>query len=1333
MMCLLLFGSVHAQLYFASADTMSAGVVKTGNVGQWAQYIPNHYYKTVLNGYGMIRVITHATNTSTTYGAGINIHMYFKDSVEEYANHQVNMNINSSVTDTFWITGAKADSVYFRVRGDATYGGPFTYTIRYDLFNVYPNTEAEPNDDFAHAQLLNPGDSVKGHISYKGAPYYVDYNDYYKLVLPEDGTASLLWNFTNLSMLPGWNIPAPTIYARGKNNSYVNMAHTSSSYSNNLVIANNANTPLASPVYDTMRMYGRAGDTLYIYMYNYFSGWGIGFAGAYNLKLTMSDQSAVNETAGNDDMAQAQFITTTDTVKGHIGYYDGNSNIDQNDYFKIAKPTGGNVKLYITATNKFGYDPTSVNPQVYAYDKYGNQLLVYSANGASGGGLLIGNVWQQPYNTSITDTMSVKCISTDSMYIRIYNYNAAFTYKFHYEYVSGPDAQMAYSRTGNEFGFTNLSKDANNYKWLMSNGNQYTSFYPPMTTYVPGFYNVKLIAGDNVCNVFDTAAVSFTVAGVEYYTPKSAGAGGDAAIDIYGGALDTSTHIKLVQGSTIIYPREKYINSKLNHLTAIMDLHFANAGLYDVVIEVPGQSPITYANGFRIDTFRYPTAWSQVVAPARWRTNVDNRFTLVVGNSGNVTASGVVVAMVWPQTTNVTWIPAEHKPDYNKMDTLIDGTHTYVFPNSIYKFIYDSTNTATTIDSFEGQPFNGYIRYLQIPHIPAYGTVEIPFIARAATPTGQIFRTFTHRPNIFGSCPNGNYENLDNDLAAELIDATDAIADKTKVPLFTAFTKSVKIGQKHMASAASYAGKEFWAWWDGYEADHEQYLYDWIKETDANNQYAIKTAAQELVTAGINSGVASQTQSLNGRISKINNFLARNPNLDAKDFEKTIDYLNGLGSTLSRTEKLKYLFDMTKDMGDKSAKLNQLLDIIDNCPELDKQKNVLKDMNGDELTHFGGQQTNTNSVTSFDPNGIYGPSGADVPQYINNLQRQPFLITFENMDTATADAQDVTIVDTIDKTKFNISSFTFGNVVIGNQLIRVPNGRSQFTVQTRLAGTPGMYVRINANLDTATGVITWHLGSVDSATSNRPVLNGFLPPNISKPEGEGSVSYTVEPLNTVTDGTILHSIAYITFDDNAVISTNTWSNTVDVNPPASHIATATLQGDRTINLHMTGTDAASGIRSYRVYYSTNNGAWQYLGSTNTDSMTITGQYDSSYAFYCVAVDKVENKEVKTPQAEVSITVPAGVHHTTVQSNTVKVYPNPAGSQVSIELHTTSEEAITIQLFSITGQQVATLYKGSVSGNYIVSSNLQHINAGVYTIQLTTAGGERQTAKLVIVK
>ena len=58
------------------------------------------------------------------------------------------------------------------------------------------------------------------------------------------------------------------------------------------------------------------------------------------------------------------------------------------------------------------------------------------------------------------------------------------------------------------------------------------------------------------------------------------------------------------------------------------------------------------------------------------------------------------------------------------------------------------------------------------------------------------------------------------------------------------------------------------------------------------------------------------------------------------------------------------------------------------------------------------------SLNSYDPNEIVGPSGFGESQYIKNEGLANYQVHFENLETATAAAQTVSIVDSLDVSKF---------------------------------------------------------------------------------------------------------------------------------------------------------------------------------------------------------------------------------------------------------------------------------------------------------------------------
>jgi hypothetical protein len=81
---------------------------------------------------------------------------------------------------------------------------------------------------------------------------------------------------------------------------------------------------------------------------------------------------------------------------------------------------------------------------------------------------------------------------------------------------------------------------------------------------------------------------------------------------------------------------------------------------------------------------------------------------------------------------------------------------------------------------------------------------------------------------------------------------------------------------------------------------------------------------------------------------------------------------------------------------------------------------------------------------------------------------------------------------------------------------------------------------------------------------------------------------------------------------------------------------------------------------------------------------------------------------------------------------VKVYPNPASEMTTLNITANKEEAITISLFNISGQQLLELHQPTVQGANQIRVDTHTLPSGFYTYVIHSATGKR-TGKLVIQK
>ena len=270
-------------------------------------------------------------------------------------------------------------------------------------------------------------------------------------------------------------------------------------------------------------------------------------------------------------------------------------------------------------------------------------------------------------------------------------------------------------------------------------------------------------------------------------------------------------------------------------------------------------------------------------------------------------------------------------------------------------------------------------------------------------------------------------------------------------------------------------------------------------------------------------------------------------------------------------------------------------------------------------------------LCSADPNDKVGDSGAGgETHYISGAPPLPYTIFFENKPDATAPAGEVVITDQLDPNKYDLRTFQLGPIYFGNRSVQPPAFVSEYHAEVDLRPEKDIIVRVDAELNKETGLVTWRFNSIDPQTlqPHTNPLAGFLPPNQTAPEGEGSVMFLIQPKAELASGTELHNSATIFFDQNTPIDTGDWLNTLDNTPPSSQVNTlAATQSSNSFPVSWAGTDADSGLNSFTVYYAEDGGPYQpWLIKTPDTSGTFTGQPGKTYAFYTIAHDKTGNPE-----------------------------------------------------------------------------------------------------------
>jgi hypothetical protein len=324
-------------------------------------------------------------------------------------------------------------------------------------------------------------------------------------------------------------------------------------------------------------------------------------------------------------------------------------------------------------------------------------------------------------------------------------------------------------------------------------------------------------------------------------------------------------------------------------------------------------------------------------------------------------------------------------------------------------------------------------------------------------------------------------------------------------------------------------------------------------------------------------------------------------------------------------------------------------------------------------------------ITSIDPNEKVGSSGAGEANYLSGEEPLRYAIYFENLDDASAPAQEVFITDTLDTARLDLSTFSIGPIAWGeDRRVVPPPGLSSFTEDVDLRPEHDLILRIQANLNKTTGIARWTFRSLDPDTGEltQDPFAGFLPPNVNAPEGEGRVLFTVSPKDQLSTGTAISNEARIVFDLNEPIDTPVWTNTIDNEAPTSAVtALAPIQTDSTFTVQWSGADQGAGILNYTVFVSRDGGPFtRWLINTPETEAAFTADSAETYAFASLARDATGNWEPIPDDADTATRVDPAPPAPEVFTATPRTAPSSGPPQVTLSWQPSSDDVARYRLY-----------------------------------------------------
>jgi hypothetical protein len=317
----------------------------------------------------------------------------------------------------------------------------------------------------------------------------------------------------------------------------------------------------------------------------------------------------------------------------------------------------------------------------------------------------------------------------------------------------------------------------------------------------------------------------------------------------------------------------------------------------------------------------------------------------------------------------------------------------------------------------------------------------------------------------------------------------------------------------------------------------------------------------------------------------------------------------------------------------------------------------------------------------------------------------------------------VVVTDNLDTSNLDLSTFSLGPISFGSYTLTPPGGAQQFSGGIALRPDLNLIVKVDAGLNLSTGVVTWRFTSLDPDTEQFTTdpAAGFLPPNVTPPQGEGRLFYTIRPKPGITSGTVVCNQATVVFDTNPAINTQNWCNTVDDTLPSSSVSKLPAsEASGNFLVEWSGTDTGSGIHDYSIYVSDNGGAFNpWLSNTTDTSATYTGVADHTYGFYSIARDSVGNGEGAKSAAETTTTVTGATVSTTTIASDVAATFSPAAQSVQLKATVTGGQTMVnggSVTFALLGLQVSgAVSSGAATANFPIPGGTA---AGQYSISAT---------------
>jgi hypothetical protein len=400
-----------------TATLIGNGSTKTGTLDN---VTTEQWYKINVTTEGTVNFTATATQTLTFYAYYCTFNGYKNDNIYSRGSFTGNSSSSSTTTEvTFQATDVGKGTYYIRIR---RYAGTGSYTLKYTFTESPTPNDQEPNNEYTSAKLIASGSTVPGRIGYRTSDDVTDTDDWYKIVVPEEGQIELMATATGSARFYPYYC---TVNGYKNNNIY-----SRGSFTGNTSSASQTDTI-------TFKATDIGAGTYYIRISRY-PGTG---SGGYYLSYRFTPCPMAADPEPNNEYQRYCRLLNGKTTQGRMGYRTSDDVTDTDDWYRIIVPKDGPVDIKVTATETL---------KLYPYE---SKICRIQDNNIYNVSSFTGN---NSSSTSDTLTYQNNNMAAGVYYIKIHRYSGSGGYKITY---NGPISDIPGDVDGDgEVGIADISE-----------------------------------------------------------------------------------------------------------------------------------------------------------------------------------------------------------------------------------------------------------------------------------------------------------------------------------------------------------------------------------------------------------------------------------------------------------------------------------------------------------------------------------------------------------------------------------------------------------------------------------------------------------------------------------------------------------------------------------------------------------------------------------------------------------------------------------------------------------------------------------------------------------